>query len=123
MTVIVTENVPPRLRGRLNVWMLELRAGVFVGDLTKRHRDHVWQTVCDQVTRHHGNAVIAWASNNEQKFEFDTIGLNRRVPLRLDGATLVKFLAPPPPPAPTIIEVYDDDDDWMDLLPFNEIKY
>ena len=32
MVVVVTENVPPRLRGRLAVWLLEVRAGVYVGD-------------------------------------------------------------------------------------------
>ncbi|MDI5434727.1 type I-E CRISPR-associated endoribonuclease Cas2e, partial [Salmonella enterica subsp. enterica serovar Kentucky] len=30
MLVVVTENVPPRLRGRLAVWLLEIRAGVYV---------------------------------------------------------------------------------------------
>ncbi|MGS5230998.1 type I-E CRISPR-associated endoribonuclease Cas2e, partial [Escherichia coli] len=31
MLVVVTENVPPRLRGRLAIWLLEVRAGVYVG--------------------------------------------------------------------------------------------
>ena len=26
MVVVVTENVPPRLRGRLAIWLLEVRA-------------------------------------------------------------------------------------------------
>ena len=38
MLVVVTENVPPRLRGRLAVWLLEIRAGVYVGDVSKRVR-------------------------------------------------------------------------------------
>ena len=33
MLVIVVENAPPRLRGRLAVWLLEVRAGVYVGDV------------------------------------------------------------------------------------------
>ncbi|WP_163312925.1 type I-E CRISPR-associated endoribonuclease Cas2e, partial [Klebsiella aerogenes] len=32
MLVVITEQVPPRLRGRLAVWLLEIRAGVYVGD-------------------------------------------------------------------------------------------
>ena len=92
MTVIVTENVPLRLRGRLSVWMMELRAGVYIGNLSKRHRDDVWAMVRDQVTRHHGNAVLAWSSRNEVGFEFDTVGENRRVPRRIDGISLVSFL-------------------------------
>ena len=34
MLVIVVENAPPRLRGRLAVWLLEVRAGVYVGATT-----------------------------------------------------------------------------------------
>ena len=31
MLVIVVENAPPRLRGRLAIWLIEARAGVYVG--------------------------------------------------------------------------------------------
>ncbi|WP_434006352.1 type I-E CRISPR-associated endoribonuclease Cas2e, partial [Escherichia coli] len=33
MLLVVTENVPPRLRGRLAIWLLEVRAGLYVGDV------------------------------------------------------------------------------------------
>lgn len=45
MVVVVTENVPPRLRGRLAVWLLEVRAGVYVGDTSKRIREMIWQQI------------------------------------------------------------------------------
>jgi len=41
MLVIVTENVPPRLRGRLAVWLLEVRAGVYIGNPSKRLREFI----------------------------------------------------------------------------------
>lgn len=41
MLVVVTENVPPRLRGRLAIWLLELRAGVYVGDVSRRVREMI----------------------------------------------------------------------------------
>jgi len=41
-----------------------------------------------------GNAVMAWTTNTEAGFEFDTCGENRRVPCDFDGVKLVKFLAP-----------------------------
>ena len=31
MMVIVVENAPPRLRGRLSLWLAEVRAGVYYG--------------------------------------------------------------------------------------------
>ncbi|MDI4742684.1 type I-E CRISPR-associated endoribonuclease Cas2e, partial [Salmonella enterica subsp. enterica serovar Kentucky] len=45
MLVVVTENVPPRLRGRLAVWLLEIRAGVYVGDVSAKIREMIWQQV------------------------------------------------------------------------------
>lgn len=38
MLVIVLEAAPPRLRGRLALWLVEVRAGVYVGDFSKRVR-------------------------------------------------------------------------------------
>ena len=38
MITVVTEAVPARLRGRLAVWLLEVRAGVYVGNASRRIR-------------------------------------------------------------------------------------
>jgi CRISPR-associated protein Cas2 len=92
MLVIVLENAPPRLRGRLAIWLLEIRAGVYVGNYSARVRDHIWSQVEKGVGE--GNAVMAWQTNNEAGFDFVTLGENRRIPLELDGAKLVSFLPP-----------------------------
>ncbi|MEI7183252.1 type I-E CRISPR-associated endoribonuclease Cas2e, partial [Pectobacterium carotovorum] len=63
MLVVVTENVPPRLRGRLAVWLLEVRAGVYVGDTSQRVREMVWQQIIELAEQ--GNVVMAWATNTE----------------------------------------------------------
>ena len=90
MLVIVLENVPPRLRGRLAVWLLEIRAGVYVGNYSIKVRDHIWSQV--EAGLGEGNAVMAWRSNNEAGFDFVTLGVNRRIPIEVDGAKLVSFL-------------------------------
>ncbi|SKA93774.1 CRISPR-associated protein, Cas2 family [Paucidesulfovibrio gracilis DSM 16080] len=90
MTVIVVESVPPRLRGRLAVWMLEIRAGVYVGDLSLRTREMVWSTVREGIAD--GNGVMVWQSRTEQGYSFETLGVNRRVPVDFDGMALVSFL-------------------------------
>jgi len=89
MLVIVVENAPPRLRGRLAVWLLEVRAGVYVGTYSARVRDMIWEQVRAYIQD--GNAVIAWAAPNDAGFEFDTCGINRRVPVDFDGFKLVAF--------------------------------
>jgi CRISPR-associated protein Cas2 len=92
MLVIVVENAPPRLRGRLALWLLEIRAGVYVGNYSARLREHIWSHV--EAGIEDGNAVMAWRANNEAGFDFMTLGTNRRVPVELDGAKLVSFLPP-----------------------------
>lgn len=90
MLVIVVENAPPRLRGRLAIWLLEIRAGVYVGNYSARVRDYIWKQV--EIGIEEGNAVMAWRTSTEAGFDFTTIGTNRRVPVELDGAKLVSFL-------------------------------
>lgn len=92
MLVIVTESVPPRLRGRLAVWLLEVRAGVYIGNPSKRLREFIWDQVVEGVED--GNAVMAWNTNTESGYDFQTIGDNRRIPVDFDGLRLVSFLPP-----------------------------
>jgi CRISPR-associated protein Cas2 len=90
MLVIVVENAPPRLRGRLALWLLEVRAGVYMGKVSRRVREMIWHSV--EKGMGEGNAVMAWSTNTESAFDFLTIGANRRIPVEMDGIKLVSFL-------------------------------
>lgn len=90
MLVIVVENVPPALRGRLAVWLIEVRAGVYVGNLSKKVREMIWSQVDEGLGG--GNAVLVWSTNTENGFDFLTLGKNRRNPVEFDGIKLVSFL-------------------------------
>ena len=90
--VVVTENVPPRLRGRLAIWLLEVRAGVYIGDVSRRTREMIWQHL--EAGHEDGNVVMAWASKSESGYDFQTLGANRREPIDYDGMRLVAFLPP-----------------------------
>jgi CRISPR-associated protein Cas2 len=89
MLVIVVENAPPRLRGRLAVWLIEIRAGVYVGDLSVKVREMIWAQIENGIED--GNAVMVWTTNTESGFDFITLGKNRRLPVELDGLKLVSF--------------------------------
>lgn len=93
MMVIVVENAPPRLRGRLSLWFAEVRAGVYVGVYNRRTRERIWEEV--KVMIGDGNAVIAWSAPTDSGFEFEGLGPNRREAIDFDGLTLVKFEPPP----------------------------
>lgn len=90
MLVTVVENAPPRLRGRLAVWLLEVRAGVYVGKVSRRVREMIWDQI--ELGIEDGNAVMAWTTNTESGFDFMTLGKNRRIPKEMDGIKLVSFL-------------------------------
>jgi len=90
MLVTVVENAPPRLRGRLAIWLLEVRAGVYVGKVSKRVREMIWEQIEKGIGN--GNAVMAWSTNTESGFDFMTLGANRRIPVEMDGIKLVSFL-------------------------------
>lgn len=90
MLTVVTENVPPRLRGRLAIWLLEVRAGVYVGDVSRRIRETIWEQITELADD--GNVVMAWSTNTESGFDFQTWGENRRIPVEYDGLRLVQFL-------------------------------
>lgn len=87
MMVVVVNNAPPRLRGRLAVWLLEVRSGVYIGNYSKRTREMISKQIGDLIDD--GDAVLAWAAPNDSGFDFETFGTNRRRPVDFDGLKLV----------------------------------
>ncbi len=92
MLVVITENVPSRLRGRLAVWLLEIRAGVYIGNVNRKIREMIWEQIT--ALTDDGNVVMAWSTNTESGYDFQTLGENRRIPVDYDGLRLVSFLPP-----------------------------
>src|SRR5690554_5582739 len=90
MLVVGTEAVRPRLRGRLATSLLEIRAWVYVGEVSRRVRQMMREQT--NAPAEEGNVSMAWASNHESGFAFQTYGANRRAPREHDGLRLVRFL-------------------------------
>lgn len=91
MWVIDIEAAPPRLRGHLSRWAVEVRAGLYVGATGARARDAIWKFVCDGLGLE-ANAVMVYPARNSQGFEMRTAGKNRREIEDVDGLWLAKFL-------------------------------
>jgi len=95
LILFVLEAVKPGLRGELKRWMLEVKAGVFVGSLSARVRDMLWARIREavftaQVTEDH--YVGAWMirpANNEQGFLLESVGDTGRRAVDFDGLTLI----------------------------------
>ncbi|HEX7657835.1 MAG TPA: type I-E CRISPR-associated endoribonuclease Cas2e [Pseudonocardiaceae bacterium] len=86
MTVIILVAAAPGLRGHLTRWMIEPRAGVFVGNPTRRIRDRLWTLLSDRIGD--GQAVMIEPAKNEQGWAVRTAGRDRWYPVDYDGLIL-----------------------------------
>ena len=96
MMVIATENAPPRLRGRLSLWLREVRAGLYVGVYGRRVRERIWAETLAILPDggEAASAVLIWTAPTESGFAFEAAGPNRRRTVALDGLPLVAFDPP-----------------------------
>ena len=101
MMVVIVEAAPPRLRWRLAVWLLEVSAGVYVGNYGRRVREMIWTQVCAHIED--GNAVIVWTAPTDAGVEFDTIGKRRRIPADFDGFRFVAMSLGPETTLPRML--------------------
>jgi CRISPR-associated protein Cas2 len=90
MVVMILDRVPPSLRGELTRWMLEARAGVFVGSLSALVRDRLWARACRHARD--GAALLIYSSDSEQGFAVRVWRSSRRVPEDFDGLTLFRMV-------------------------------
>ncbi|MFI5756847.1 type I-E CRISPR-associated endoribonuclease Cas2e [Streptomyces sp. NPDC051569] len=91
MAVIATTAVPDSLRGALSRWTVEVTPGIFVGTLSARVRDQLWNAVTEVVGD--GAALLVHPAANEQGFALRTAGTRRRHPVDFDGLTLIRMTA------------------------------
>ena len=87
MVVMILEKVPVSLRGDLSRWMIEPKAGIFLGSMTARIRDELWTKAIKG--RNAGACFQAWRSPTEQGFAFRTFGETSREMLDFEGLYLV----------------------------------
>lgn len=116
MWLIDLEAAPPRLRGLLSRWAIEVRAGLYVGSTSAKVRDAIWHLV-QRALGVESNAVLVYDARNVQGFEVRTAGKNRREIVDVDGLWLAQFqplLRPGEVPLPDILA---DDDDIDDVDP------
>lgn len=97
MVVLVLTACPEGLRGHLTRWMLEISAGVFVGHVSTRVRDLLWDRVVE--LSRSGRAIMVYSQRNEQHLAFKVHGHHWK-PIDLDGVLLMQR----PNPAQTLPE-------------------
>lgn len=89
MVVMTVENAAPKLRGRLRRWLVELHPGVYVGKVSPRIRDLLWEEATTKYT--HGRVSQAWSDRSEQGYSFRIYGDKSRRMVDFDGLSLVSI--------------------------------
>jgi CRISPR-associated protein Cas2 len=88
LVVFLTENVSASVRGDLARWMLEPRAGVFVGDLPASVRDALWERLRRNAKV--GACTMIRSADVDQRVEIDVFRDPRRRVGHFEGFTLVR---------------------------------
>ena len=89
MVIMILEKVPVSLRGDLSRWMIEPKAGIFLGSMTARIRDELWKKALKDSRA--GSCFQAWRSSTEQGFQFRTFGDTSREMVEFEGLHLVSI--------------------------------
>jgi len=89
MIVITLTKVPKSLRGDLTKWYQEIQTGVYVGNVSARIRDSLWDRILKNIGR--GEATMVYNTNNELGYQFRTTRHDREV-VSFDGIPLMVHL-------------------------------
>ncbi len=89
MIVMILENVPIGLRGELSRWLLEPQAGCFVGHVSARVRDKLWDKACQAANG--GGVLQIWSTNNEQRYRMRMYGRTSRRIVECEGLQLIEI--------------------------------
>ena len=91
-TTFVLTAVQANIRHALTRWMIEPAAGVFVGTLSARVRDELWDQICAAVSD--GSGLLISSAPTEQGFTVRTCGRQRREIIDQEGLLLVAHARP-----------------------------
>ncbi|MFT4122905.1 MAG: type I-E CRISPR-associated endoribonuclease Cas2e [Microbacteriaceae bacterium] len=91
MLVLVLTACPAGLRGHLGRWLFEIAPGVFVGVVTARVRELLWERVVELIRD--GRAIMVHSARGEQRLAF-RVHRHDWTPVDVDGVALMLRPAP-----------------------------
>ena len=93
MITLVLERVPVSLRGELTRWLIEPKAGVFVGRVSALVRDKLWEKACAGAEG--AGCLLLHTADNEQGFLIRTWGRSSRQIVDFEGLLLPRMPTKP----------------------------
>ena len=88
MVVLVIDNGSEKLRGELTRWLMEVKPGVLVGNISAMVREKLWDKVNQDSERR--GAVFLYSMNKEQGFAMKMCGEPKRQIVDFDGIQLIE---------------------------------
>lgn len=86
MTVVCLTNCPPKLHGDLTKWLIEINTGVYVGNISARVRDELWERITGNIRS--GQATMVYRGSGEQHMDFRVHNTTWK-PVDYDGIKLM----------------------------------
>ena len=81
------EKATASLRGEITRWMIELRPGVFVGNVSALVREKLWELICQKAGK--GAATLLHNAANEQGYKIRQFGETSRQITNYEGLQLI----------------------------------
>jgi CRISPR-associated protein Cas2 len=88
MVILIMKKVTKSRRGLISRLMSEPRANVFIGNLSARIRDKLWEKVSEKWNI---DSLMVFTTNTEQGYDFRINGDPNREVIDFDGLKLVSF--------------------------------
>ena len=83
MTVLILENAETGFRGEVTQWLLEVKAGVYVGNISAAVRERLWKKV--KKSMQNGAALMIHSAQTEQGFAIEMFNMPERKVVDLEG--------------------------------------
>ncbi len=87
MIVITLSDCPPKVRGDLSKWLIEINTGVYVGQVSARVREELWKRICENLRS--GRATMVFHTMGEQHMDFRVHNTTWE-PVDFDGLKLMR---------------------------------
>jgi len=84
--IIVLSDCPPKLRGDMSKWFFEINTGIYVGNVSARVREKLWERITTNIG--HGHATMVYSAPGEQRMCF-LVHNSYWKPVDFDGITLM----------------------------------
>lgn len=85
---MVIDNSSEKLRGELTRWLIEVKPGVLVGNISAMVREKLWEKV--NYDQNRKGAVMLYSMNTEQGFAMKMCGEPKRQIVEFDGVQLIE---------------------------------